>query len=76
MLLIALSKGLADTLLGSEDAKLTIEADGLNFFGLPTIDTNKMTSIDDLTDEYEQLVEELQEIVNEINHMIDGSGEQ
>ena len=25
---------------------------------------------------YEQLVEELQEIVNEINHMIDGSGEQ
>lgn len=72
----SIEQGLADTLLGSEDAKLTIEADGLNFFGLPTIDTNKMTSIDDLTDEYEQLVEELQEIVNEINHMIDGSGEQ
>ena len=48
----------------------------MNFFGLPTVDTNKMTLIDNLTDEYEQLVKELQEIVNEINHMIDGSGEQ
>tara|TARA_R100001463_G_scaffold88622_1_gene143382 strand:+ start:6227 stop:7951 length:1725 start_codon:yes stop_codon:yes gene_type:complete len=72
----SIEQGLADTLLGSEGAKLTIEADGLNFFGLPTIDTDKMTRIDNLTDEYEQLVEELQEIVNEINHMIDGSGKQ
>ena len=38
--------------------------------------TDKMTLIDKLTDEYEQLVKELQEIVNKINHMIDGSGEQ
>ena len=72
----SIEQGLADTLLGSEDAKLTIEADGMNFFGLPTVDTNKMTLIDNLTDEYEQLVKELQEIVNEINHMINGSGEQ
>ena len=71
-----IERGLVDILLGSEDAKLTIEADGLDFQGMPTIDTDKMTLIDKLTDEYEQLVKELQEIVNKINHMIDGSGEQ
>ena len=72
----SIEQGLVDTLLGSEDAKLTIEGDGMSFHGLPTVDTNKIMNIDKLTDEYEQLVEELQEIVNEINHMIDGSGEQ
>ena len=67
-----IDRGLVDTLLGSEDAKLTIESDGLDFQGMPTIDADKIINVDEASSQYQELVQKLQEIVNEINHMIDG----
>lgn len=67
-----IEEGLADILLNNENAALTLTADGLDFDGMPTIDADRVINLDEATSKYNELVVRLQEIVNEVNHMLTG----
>ena len=60
-------------LLSDTDVALTIDSEGIDWGGLPTVDMSDMDSMDRLTDTMQTLVTNLESIVNELNSMISGT---
>jgi hypothetical protein len=68
--------GISAYLTDNPKVKLTLDAEGLEFDGLPTIDAEAVRRMGEFEDKFNVKVDELQEIVNQLNHMIDGKGEE
>jgi len=68
--------GISAYLTDNPEVKLTLDADGLDFDGLPTIDAEAVRKMGEFEDKFNAKVDELQEIVNELNYMIEGAGEE
>jgi len=67
--------GISAYLTDNPEVKLTLDADGLDFDGLPTIDAEAVRRMGEFEDKFNAKVSELEEIVNELNNMIEGKGE-
>ena len=68
--------GISAYLTDNPEVKLTLDADGLDFDGLPTIDAEAVRRMGEFEDKFNVKVDELQEIVNQLNYMIEGKGEE
>ena len=68
--------GISAYLTDNPEVKLTLDADGLDFDGLPTIDAEAVRRMGEFEDKFNAKVDELQEIVNQLNYMIEGKGEE
>lgn len=64
--------GLAAYLEDNPDVKLTLQADGLSFNGAPTIDAQALVRMDELTDKFDELVQQLEEVTNILENDIQG----
>lgn len=60
-------------LLTDKDVTLTVDSNGLSWGGLPTVEEDEFLSMNKLSDDMAKHSEELEAIVNEINHMIEGA---
>jgi hypothetical protein len=68
--------GISAYLTDNPEVKLTLDADGLDFDGLPTVDAEAVRRMGEFEDKFNAKVDELQEIVNQLNYMIEGKGEE
>jgi len=68
--------GISAYLTDNPEVKLTLDADGLDFDGLPTIDAEAVRRMGEFEDKFNAKVNELQDIVNQLNYMIEGKGEE
>ena len=68
--------GISAYLTDNPEVKLTLDADGLDFDGLPTIDAEAVRRMGEFEDKFNVKVDELQEIVNQLNYMIEGKGDE
>jgi hypothetical protein len=66
--------GITAYLTDNPEVKLTLDADGLDFDGLPTINAEAVRRMGEFEDKFNAKVDELQEIVNQLNYMIEGAG--
>ena len=64
--------GLQSFMEDNPDVALRLDADGLSFDGMPTIDADGMRRIDELSDDFSVKQGELEEIVNRLNNLIEG----
>ena len=62
--------GLQSFMEDNPDVALRLDADGLSFDGMPTIDADGMRRIDELSDDFSVKQGELEEIVNRLNNLI------
>ena len=67
--------GITAYLTDNPEVKLTLDADGLDFDGLPTIDAEAVRRMGEFEDKFNAKVDELDEIVNQLNYMIEGAGD-
>ena len=68
--------GLTAYLTDNPDVRLVFDADGLDFDGLPTINAEAVRRMGEFEDKFNAKVDELDEIVNQLNYMIEGAGEE
>lgn len=68
--------GITAYLTDNPEVRLTLDADGLDFDGLPTVDAEAVRRMGEFEDKFNAKVDELQEIVNQLNYMIEGAGEE
>ncbi len=68
--------GISAYLTDNPKVKLTLDADGLDFDGLPTVDAEAVRRMGEFEDKFNAKIDELQEIVNQLNYMIEGKGEE
>lgn len=67
-----IEEGLQSFMEDNPDAALRLDADGLSFDGMPTVDAEGMRRIDELSDDFSVKQGELEEIVNRLNNLIEG----
>jgi len=68
--------GISAYLTDNPKVKLTLDAEGLDFNGLPTVDAEAVRRMGEFEDKFNAKVDELNEIVNQLNYMIEGKGEE
>ena len=68
-----IEEGLVAYLEDNPEVKLTLEADGLSFDGAPTIDAKALVRMDELTDKFDNLALELEQITNVLENDIEGA---
>lgn len=67
-----IEEGLQSFMEDNPDAALRLDADGLSFDGMPTVDAEGMRRMDELSDDFGVKQGELEEIVNRLNNLIEG----
>tara|TARA_R100001510_G_scaffold33094_1_gene29587 strand:- start:1370 stop:2989 length:1620 start_codon:yes stop_codon:yes gene_type:complete len=68
--------GITAYLTDNPEVRLTLDADGLDFDGLPTVNAEAVRRMGEFEDKFNEKVDELQEIVNQLNYMIEGTGDE